>query len=154
MKNKNLNELEVSSDITGSVDVPENQGTEKKKKDVIDGMIESKKLVKLIADRDIFLEKSLTLKKGDVLYVEMKLKEASEVQSILFDVNKFSVGESKAWLKDHGYKYGKVDTTDNYHRFRQLEPDQFDTMRISSKDNSEGQKALATKGIKFIFGVE
>lgn len=289
MKNKNLKELEISSDITNETDIPENQGTKKKKKDVINSMTESKKLVKLTINNKHFLEKDLTLSKGDVIYIEVKeqfskyvtdrygkirviflnptlreiekenlnswkkwgevkgllnfngnevyvfdgdilhkemkdildmhkcisvillkndvrlgdsygfdssfmnnidnfiniiknssalkkfyntsnleitlpsslngkkckfFNEASEIQSILFDINKFDLSSAKSWLKDHGYKYGKVDTTENYHRFRQLEPDQFDVMRVSSKDNSEGQKALASKGIKFIFGVK
>lgn len=80
--------------------------------------------------------------------------EKTQIQSILFDKDKWTVDRAKEWLKDHGYKYGKVDTTDKYHRFRQLDPKQFDgNIRTSGgKDSGKGQKALATKGIKFLFG--
>lgn len=56
-------------------------------------------------------------------------KNASKVQSILFDVKKFNIAKSKAWLKSHGYVILKIHTTDQYHRFRQMEPKKGAMMR-------------------------
>lgn len=47
---------------------------------------------------------------------------ASEIQSLLFSVDDFTVAQAKAWAKEHGYRYGNVDTTENYHRLRQFDP--------------------------------
>lgn len=48
-----------------------------------------------------------------------------EVATILFPVDEFTVKQAKAWAKSHGKRYGKVDTTENYHRLRQRDPDDF-----------------------------
>jgi hypothetical protein len=46
-----------------------------------------------------------------------------DVQSLLFDRDAgWTESKAKAWAKSHGYKYGKVDTTDQYVRIRQFEP--------------------------------
>jgi hypothetical protein len=46
-----------------------------------------------------------------------------EVQSLLFDRGSgWNESKSKAWAKAHGYKYGKVDVTDQYVRIRQSDP--------------------------------
>ena len=47
------------------------------------------------------------------------------VQSILFDKDVWTVARAKAWLKRHGYRYGKVDETTQDFRFRQADPKQF-----------------------------
>jgi len=48
---------------------------------------------------------------------------SSEIQSILFSKEEgWTVGEAKKWLKDHGYKYGDLDETEKYLRFRQKDP--------------------------------
>ena len=53
-------------------------------------------------------------------------KRGLELQSILFPRKRYSAGKARSWLKKKGRKYGKkrLDTTKNYHRFRQLEPNQ------------------------------
>lgn len=46
-----------------------------------------------------------------------------KVQSIIFDKSYWNVTESRKWLRAHNYVYnGKVDTTKNFHRFRQSRP--------------------------------
>lgn len=49
-------------------------------------------------------------------------KVGTVVQTILFPKRRFTVAKAKMWAKKHGYRYGKVDTTKNYHRLRQLDP--------------------------------
>ena len=52
------------------------------------------------------------------------------MQSVLFDKNIYNISDSRKWLKGHNFKYsGKVDTTQNYHRFRQYEPKKSHTYR-------------------------
>lgn len=46
----------------------------------------------------------------------------SRVQSLVFVRTKFTVAQAKAWAKKHGFRYGKVDTTERVHRLRQFDP--------------------------------
>lgn len=46
----------------------------------------------------------------------------SQVQSLVFKKTKYSKAKAKAWAKQHGFKYGKVDDTTNTYRLRQFEP--------------------------------
>jgi hypothetical protein len=53
-----------------------------------------------------------------------------DVQSLLFDREAgWTVSKAKAWAKSHGYRYGKVDVTDQYIRVRQFDPKGFKTKR-------------------------
>ena len=52
-----------------------------------------------------------------------------KVQSVLIPkkdsipgIEGYTLGEAKDWLKNNGFVFKKVDITDNYYRFRQLEP--------------------------------
>lgn len=57
----------------------------------------------------------------------MKNKTCSygmEIQSLLFDKEKFTESEAKTWCKKHGFKT-EVDITENNYRFRQQEPELF-----------------------------
>lgn len=46
----------------------------------------------------------------------------AKVQSLLFDVDRYTVAQAVGWAKSHGYHASKVDTTDRYHRIRQFDP--------------------------------
>jgi hypothetical protein len=46
----------------------------------------------------------------------------TEVQSLLFARPRWTEGKAKSWAKDHDYKSGQVDITDNYVRLRQFDP--------------------------------
>ena len=48
---------------------------------------------------------------------------SSNVQSVIFDKNSWTVKNAAKWLMQHKYVVDKVDITDNYLRFRQNEPD-------------------------------
>ena len=52
-------------------------------------------------------------------------RKSFEAQSILFPKETFTVASAKAWLKKHGYRYGKVDEAGSMHRFRQVDPGEF-----------------------------
>jgi len=53
------------------------------------------------------------------------MSKSRVVQSILLPTNKYTIKKAKKWLKDHKKRYGKIHTTENYHRARQLEPELF-----------------------------
>lgn len=65
-----------------------------------------------------------------------------EVQSVLFDREKFSRTGAIRWLKQHGFVFSKIDETEKFYRFRQQDPKQFSRMRIKEVE----------PGIKFILG--
>lgn len=44
------------------------------------------------------------------------------VQSLLFDRSSWTTAKAKAWAESQGYRYGKVDVTDQYIRVRQSDP--------------------------------
>jgi hypothetical protein len=44
-------------------------------------------------------------------------------QSLLFDRSAgWTESKAKSWARSHGYKYGKLDVTDQYIRIRQFDP--------------------------------
>lgn len=50
-------------------------------------------------------------------------RKPTSVQSLLFGRDAgWTAGKAKSWAKSHGYRYGKVDVTDQYIRIRQLDP--------------------------------
>lgn len=67
-------------------------------------------------------------------------RERMRVQSLLFPRDRWTKPEARGWLKEHGYKSRKVDETDRYYRFRQVDPDQFTVLR--TKDFGEHIKAI------------
>lgn len=56
------------------------------------------------------------------MYEIGKRWNASEVQSLLFDRDFFTPSEAKNWARKHGFRYGKVHSTNRYHRLRQYSP--------------------------------
>jgi hypothetical protein len=88
----------------------------------------------------------------------------SIVQSVIFSVLNFNVQDSTEWLKKHGFKYNKLDITDNYFRYRQENPEKlkkkgYTTIRtkdlnngveliIFYKDTPNEGGAVAVKNIK------
>lgn len=54
----------------------------------------------------------------------MKRFNKSEIQSLVFPKNKFSISEAKKWAKTHDFKANKADVTKNNIRIRQFNPNQ------------------------------
>ncbi len=52
-------------------------------------------------------------------------RPGSKVQSVLIRKDGLSKKEAKNWLKQHGYKCKKIDETETFYRFRQLDPKGF-----------------------------
>ena len=46
----------------------------------------------------------------------------STVQSVIFPKSVFTQKKAIGWLQKHNYDHDKVDATDNYYRFRQVDP--------------------------------
>ena len=49
-------------------------------------------------------------------------KLINHVQSVIFKKTKWTSHDAIRWLKDHGFKYMKIDETPHTYRFRQIEP--------------------------------
>jgi hypothetical protein len=78
---------------------------------------------------------------------ELLEKAGTEPQSIIFPKDKYTVEEARKWLKNHGKSHGKVDTTDNYHRFRQFDPSECSTTPKTISFGGSGIKAvICTRG--------
>lgn len=72
------------------------------------------------------------------------MRESSKIQSILFDRNRWTVTAAKKWLKDHKKAFPKVDTTEDFFRFRQSPPFNFKagSFRTITLSRSDGIKAI------------
>jgi hypothetical protein len=77
--------------------------------------------------------------------VEAAEKESMVTQSIIFKKDKFSISEAKKWLSKNNYKSSKVDTTDQYHRFRQRDPGDFKEGSFRTVKLTEGVSAIMGK---------
>lgn len=77
----------------------------------------------------------------------MKFPRATRLQSILFDRTKWTVTRAREWLRAHKKRAPISDSTDRYHRFRQLPPDAFE------KDKFRTITLSAEQGIKAVIGV-
>lgn len=70
-----------------------------------------------------------------------------KLQSVLLSRQNFSLEDAVKWLFKNGFEVKKIDATQHYWRFRQLNP---------SKLRKEGYNSFRTKDIsphiKFIFG--
>lgn len=90
-------------------------------------------------------KKTAAAKKSSVKKSAAKRKHgqgSTFLQSIAFNRKAYTVARAKAWLKKNGYKYGKVDTTANYHRFRQVAPGKAKV--FASKWLDKNKKILGT----------
>lgn len=73
-----------------------------------------------------------------------KCEVGTEVQTLLFPKDQFTVAQAKKWAKEHGKHYGKVDSgSGEYHRLRQRDPDDF---------KSFGTISFGESGIKAVVG--
>jgi hypothetical protein len=78
----------------------------------------------------------------DEFFEDLNKAANTAVQSVLIPRSRYSESEARAWLKEHGYRSGKIDVTDKYYRFRQAEPGLFSRMRTKG----------VSGGIKLIIG--
>lgn len=69
-----------------------------------------------------------------------------KLQTLLFDRDVFTETQAKAWAKRHKKRYGKVDTTENFHRLRQVDPKKF--VKGSFRTDAERWPA----GIEAVYG--
>jgi hypothetical protein len=77
-----------------------------------------------------------------------RFSKSTEVQSVLFDKAKWTPSAAKKWLASHKYDTPAVDTTADYHRYRQSPPFNFEkgTFRTITL-------GAASRGIKAVIAV-
>jgi hypothetical protein len=68
--------------------------------------------------------------------------KASQVQSVLIPRAKYTREQAEKWLSRNGYHNYKIDISETYYRFRQIDPGRFKDMRTKSLPG----------GIKLIIG--
>jgi hypothetical protein len=76
----------------------------------------------------------------------MGFSRPTEVQTILFDRETWTVSRAQEWLARHDRKIPKVDTTRDYLRFRQAPPSQFESGTFRTIP-------FGRQGIKAVIGV-
>lgn len=76
--------------------------------------------------------------KADKFYW-LTLTETSNVQSLIFDKNNYSVEKAQEWAKSHGFKTG-VDEKEGTIRLRQKNPSKF--KKFATKEFGKGIKAV------------
>ena len=76
------------------------------------------------AYREEFQQASLFGRNNPSAWDDPKRK-GSQVQSIIFDASRFSLGEARAWLRRHAYDGLSPDRTANTIRFRQRPPSRY-----------------------------
>ena len=77
-----------------------------------------------------------------------RFSKSTEIQSVMFDRSKWTITKARKWLADHKYMIPKVDTTKEYHRFRQRPPFQFQKGTFRTID-----LGAKNKGIKAVIAV-
>jgi hypothetical protein len=71
-----------------------------------------------------------------------RFARSTEVQSLVFSKEYFTRAQAKEWAEKHGFKYGKVDETDNTYRLRQTDPDNYDKDTFRYKTFKQGIRAV------------
>ena len=78
------------------------------------------------------------IKAGKGIQFSIGFKDGkSEVQSVVFDKDKWTTEEAKQWLKDNNFSGTGVDEKENTLRFRQHDPDQYDRIRMKTPGKAE-----------------
>lgn len=69
-------------------------------------------------------------------------EEPTSIQTVLFDPERFTAEEARAWLDEHDMQSGKLDETEGALRFRQREPDDFEGGSFRIITLTEGVQAV------------
>jgi hypothetical protein len=70
-------------------------------------------------------------------------KGTSKIQSILFSKDYYTKKNAISWLKSHGYKYNKIDVTEDFYRARQFPP----------RKDKKYRKLTPTPGLRLIIQI-
>lgn len=68
--------------------------------------------------------------------------DGTEIQTVIFSKEKFTLDECREWLDEHEFKSDKVDENDSSYRFRQRDPDDFDSDSLRTIEISDGIQAV------------
>lgn len=69
-------------------------------------------------------------------------RSSSEVQSLVFPRDEYTVEQAKAWARKHGFTARKAHVKANTIRIRQTSPKGYRRMRTKTLDSSTGVKAV------------
>jgi hypothetical protein len=82
----------------------------------------------------------------DQMYGEGLIGSDYEVQSVIFDKDKYKIPAARKWLKENKYISPKVDIKENFYRFRQLDPQDLEEKGYDAFRN----KKLGDSGIQLV----
>jgi len=71
--------------------------------------------------------------------------KGSEVQSVLFNADDWSIPDAKVWLQEHDFKNFDVDQTENNLRFRQEDPGKYSRLRTITPGEKQRDFLDSTK---------
>jgi len=69
-------------------------------------------------------------------------RPSTDVQTVIFDKDKFNLDRAKEWLKTHDFKIPAVDETEDSFRFRQKDPGSFKEDSFRTIELTEGIKSV------------
>lgn len=82
----------------------------------------------------------------DSVIIDFAAKKTTTIQTLIFAKSKFeNKDDAKKWAKEHKFKNGDVDETEDSFRLRQIDPDQFDPKSFRTIDIDKGIKAVIGK---------
>lgn len=102
------------------------------------------KLDVLISGKGFKGSKETTAEIEDIIGSGMD--DTYEVQSVIFNKTKWDAKRARKWLKENKHKSSKIDITDDYIRFRQIEPDELEQKGFTEYRN----KPLGESGIQLV----
>lgn len=68
--------------------------------------------------------------------------KSHRIQSVIIDKNKYSLIDAIIWILKNNFKVKKVDETENYWRFRQLEPNKLKDYNYKTIEKADGIKEI------------
>ena len=85
------------------------------------------------------------MENNETKYVQADLKEyrePSDVQTLIFDKDKFNEATAKAWAEKNNFHAGKIDVTEDSIRLRQKDPGDFQEGSFKTIELKDGVKAV------------
>jgi hypothetical protein len=68
--------------------------------------------------------------------------DGTQIQTLIFDKEKFTLDEARQWCDEHEFKSDGVDETESSYRFRQRDPDDFMDDSLRTIEIDDGIKAV------------
>jgi len=120
--------------------------------DILPRLVERSRSGRITADESAMFEAILAQNQATADDVDEERQEGFEIQTLIFPKAHWdSAADCKAWAKDHDFKAGDVDETDDTYRLRQRDPGDFVRLRTicinPGRDTSPGSEECKVKAV-------